>query len=273
MAYTDTHKFHDDLSNATRFCVALGKLRRSLLGSLVRAEDDTGTATFIEHQGSTFCLTAQHVIEALDPNGTQGVLLLKSPGHVVLGPFSSYVGQLGDAEKDIAISCISEKLPAYLGKEALELSLYIEPSQPVAAAMAVGFPTKSKSAVNTGPHEYVRMPGVCAVAESIGSSITASQMQFRTETPVDPEHDLSGMSGGPVFWSSETGNSYGLLGLVKEAMSSDPFDVEGMTTHNIHYVVERTPLDQLRENLERVKHDWPEARAKLAEKIKSGYSE
>lgn len=270
MAYTDIHSFHDDLDRSTKFCATVGPIRREyFLTGMVHSADETGTATFVRHRGNTFCLTAKHVVEALDPDGTQGVFLPKAPGHVIFGPFLPWIGQIGDPSKDIVISCISDTLLAYIGKEALDLDRCTEPSRPIKAAMAVGFPTLAKFSVQNDGRKHVRMPGVFAVAEGIGSSTTASQMQFRTETPIEPSFDLSGMSGGPVFWSDETDKKYGLLGLVKEAMPSKPFDVNGVQTHSIHYLVERTMLDQLRENLERVTREWQTARDALIAKLKS----
>ena len=53
------------------------------------------------------------------------------------------------------------------------------------------------------------------VAEGVGSVDNNDQVQFFSEIE-EADSSLSGMSGGPVFWSTET--TFGLLGFIKEAM-------------------------------------------------------
>jgi hypothetical protein len=89
---------------------------------------------------------------------------------------------------------------------------------PLKYAIAVGFPTGDKTQ-KYGPDGYrVAMPCVQATAESVGS-----ERQFLSILPDAPATGhLSGVSGGPVFWS--TADHFGLVGFVYEGDQTGPAD-------------------------------------------------
>jgi hypothetical protein len=108
-------------------------------------------------------------------------------------------------------------LPGHVGKEAFVLLPRAEPLFPIINAAAVGFPTASKTMRMEADGAHLAMDCVCAIAEGIGSPEHADQVQFYSELGSKVSvSSLSGISGGPVFWSDE--ERLGLLGIVKEAL-------------------------------------------------------
>ena len=105
--------------------------------------------------------------------------------------------------------------------------------------MAAGFPTAAKETLPGNRGERLRLVGVHAIAEGIGSSADSDQVQFYSEVAREKlSGDVSGMSGGPVFWSD--GERHGLLGFVKEAMAQSGGE-SGIAM--IHFICQRASYD------------------------------
>jgi hypothetical protein len=88
------------------------------------------------------------------------------------------------------------------------------------------------------------MRGVHAVAEGVGSREDADQLQFFSELSERvPVSSLSGISGGPVFWSD--GEYFGLIGFVTQALDVNPIE-GGQTIHagpRVSLVCQRASFD------------------------------
>ena len=143
-----------------------------------------------------------------------------APGVAIGPPFVRPPGIWPTPDPDIALRPIDPDLPACIGKKAFGLVKGVDPEFPVPYALAVGFPTAAKEKRKDPQGERLALIGVHAAAEGVGSP-DSDQVQFWSEIPDRPLiSQLSGMSGGPVFWSD--GTAFGLLGFVKEALDVEP---------------------------------------------------
>lgn len=191
----------------------------------------TGTLTFIAFEGRIYAVTAGHVIdifrEAAIAEGTdpEGYFLPVAPGLFVHPPFVRPPASWTAPMPDIALRPIPNELPARIGKQAFELRPEPMPAFPIPFALAVGFPTKSKSVQADTDGTRIALPCVEAVAEGVGSSPESDHVQFFSKLPSRPTTEsLSGLSGGPTFWSGA--DSFGLLGFVKQAWDLRPIEGE-----------------------------------------------
>jgi len=189
--------------------------------------DDTATLTFIKFEGSTYAVTAGHVITAFasqalaEAAAPESYFVPTGKGIGIQPPFIVPLPIWPDRAPDIALRKIDDRLPAHIGKEAFDLLPDVRPEFPIPYAGAVGFPTFAKAMREEPGGARLAMPCVHAVAEGIGSSEHADQVQFYSEITAKVDvSSLSGMSGGPVFWSD--GHRLGLLGFVKEALDVEP---------------------------------------------------
>ena len=77
-----------------------------------------------------------------------------------------------------------------------------------------------------------------AVAEGVSSG-HGDQVQFYSEIADQPEvSSLSGMSGGPVFWSGGD-EAFGLIGIVKQAMSNETTPQTLSGGSKVHFICQR----------------------------------
>jgi hypothetical protein len=170
---------------------------------------------------------------------------------------------------DVALRQIHDDLLGRIGKQAFKLLLEPIPVFPVPYAMAVGFPTLAKSTRGEPLGGRVEMGCVHAVAEGVGSPEHSDQVQFYSEIPVGVSVvSLSGMSGGPVFWSD--GKEFGLLGFVKEALDSEPKPGEE-TIHagpRVNFICQRACYEMFRQWAAYVETEWPKQREELNKSIK-----
>jgi hypothetical protein len=222
--------FADEVDRACRHCATFARANSQLIyerNLAPRPEDETGTVTFVRFDGRTYAVTALHVIQAFrsqaerQGRAPESYFLPAGRGVLISPPFVAAPENFPLPAPDVALREIDAGLPAYIGKEAIELRPETRPVYPVAYAAAIGFPTAAKSN-RAGPlGNRLAMPCVHAVAEGVGAPECAHQVQFYSEIASTPDvGSLSGMSGGPAFWSD--GKKLGLLGFVKEALDVEP---------------------------------------------------
>ena len=215
--------FADELRDAGKLCATIARAKMSEFISrrfIPRAKDDTATVSFIELEERTYAVTAHHVIKGFQAQAevdgvvAEGYFLPAAPGVLIDPPFVRPPEHYPRPRPDIALRPIDRsKLPA--GKNSHKLAR-LSPTFPVPYALAAGFPTAAKETLPNSAGEQLKMVGVLAIAEEVGS-LAGSQVQFYSEVKREKiSGDVNGMSGGPVFWND--GNAYGLLGFVKEAM-------------------------------------------------------
>lgn len=103
--------------------------------------------------------------------------------------------------------------------------------------MAFGFPTGEKENKHNGEGYRVSMPCVQAVAEGIGGD--GQFLSTLGDQPIIAH--LSGMSGGPVFWS--TADHFGLLGVIYEGSPTGAQD-DLIERPRVHYFIERCDSEE-----------------------------
>ena len=108
------------------------------------------------------------------------------------------------------------------------------------------------------------MPCVHAIAEGVGSSEYADQVQFYSELAEELAiSSLSGLSGGPVFWSD--GQRLGLIGFVKQALDVNPPEGED-TIHagpRVNFICQRASYDDFGRWVEYANREMPKRREVL----------
>lgn len=206
--YPIAEKLH---KNAAIHCVALAVTPNVITGSgwpqlaQPNAALRNGTLTFVKSGGRTYGITCQHVIQhyrdVLAASGNPGSHTMRTMlngFYVVMDCFVFPHAQFGNSVPDIAIREISPAM-----KEAPEDMRH---------AYAVGFPEKLKyHRYDNQPGYRVSLPQVEILAELQARPHWRFTMFSELQKPA-PDINYSGMSGGPIFWSTE--NEYGILGII-----------------------------------------------------------
>lgn len=177
-------------------------------------------------EGRTFGFTCHHVVkhyrDVVAASGTRGSYSMRTMlngFYVVADKFVQPLGSYGEPEIDAAIREVRPDFVVHLGKEALDLDGMPEPPESMRHALAVGFPEKLKyHKFDDKPGYRVSMPQLEVLAELPGRPERRFLMFSELQKPA---HDIeySGMSGGPIFWSTE--DAYGIVGIVYEGGPSE----------------------------------------------------
>jgi len=174
--------------------------------------------------------------DSVDDPDKHTFFIPKAPGHTLFDRFYQPPAGLTAPQPDIAIRRIDPRLPSHIGKEAFPLGEDPQPTE-FPYALAAGYPTARKSSRTGAQGSQVAMECCHAVAEGVSRG-QGDQVQFYSELDVCSEvGSLSGMSGGPVFWSD--GETYGLIGIVKEAMDNDQSGQPLGTQPRVHFICQR----------------------------------
>jgi hypothetical protein len=234
-------EFADELQGACRHCATISYIAvERLLGNpLPEPADLTATVTFISFEGATYAVTAWHVVgdfRGSAPDQQPHTFFLpKAPGHALSDRFVRPPAGLIGKQPDVAIRKIRPELPGHIGKESFVLTDAEQPAV-LPYALAVGYPTTRKT--KQMEDSETAMECSWAAAEGVSTGY-GDQVQFYSEIARCPEIvSLSGMSGGPVFWSD--GTKYGLTGIVKQAMSNE--ESEGTISGpapKVHFICQR----------------------------------
>jgi hypothetical protein len=220
--YPIAEKLH---KNAAIHCVALAVTPNVITGSgwpqlaQPNAALRNGTLTFVKSGGRTYGITCQHVIQhyrdVLAASGNPGSHTMRTMlngFYVVMDCFVFPHAQFGDSVPDIAIREISPDHVVRIGKEALDLDAMKEAPEDMRHAYAVGFPEKLKyHRYDNQPGYRVSLPQVEILAELQARPHWRFTMFSELQKPA-PDINYSGMSGAPIFWSTE--NEYGILGII-----------------------------------------------------------
>ncbi len=128
----------------------------------------------------------------------------------ILDRFIQPNSQFGNPVIDIAIRELDPDLLSVIGKIPMDLDIQIEAPQAISHGYAVGFPETMKYKKMEDQVGYrISMPQVEILAEING--FPSGRFSLCSELDNQPRQtDYSGMSGGPIFWSTE--NNYGILG-------------------------------------------------------------
>jgi hypothetical protein len=263
-------QFADEIKQACQYCATIGRanLRHFFeRGFVPRHTDATATVTFIRLEGQTYAVTAAHVIATFDRQageenaGLEAYFVPSGNGTIIQPPFIRPPAVYSDPAPDIAITPIAPDLPARAGKVLFELRQQPRPTYPVPYAVAVGFPTLAKEQREEPVGSRLAMACVHAVAEGLPGPEYADQVQFFSEVERNSDIvSLSGMSGGPVFWSDP--DQFGLLGFIKEALDVAPAEgKEGIHAGpRVNFIVQHAPYEKVRAWAEYARQEWPRQR-------------
>ena len=264
----------DELLHACKHVATISRLKyHGLDHSLVPpATSKTATVTFIEINNKTYAITAHHVIETFrneakeEGSSYEGYYCVQSPGKWILGPFlraprTNFV----TAAPDIAICPIDKKRPGYINKEAFQVFAENDANWPISHAVAIGFPTNEKYDLQDS-HGNLNLALSCvhAVAEESDSNGLSDQVQFLSELPEMPTvGSLSGMSGGPVFWSD--GARHGLVGFLKEGrdISVSKCEETPLTKPKVNFICQRVDYAIMESWTNYIDEKWQSERDKI----------
>lgn len=263
----------DELMRACRHAATIARFKYMghERGLIPEAASETATVTFIKIKDKTYAVTARHVIETLDGLAAregkrfEGYACVQAPGIAILGPFLTPPLDFPSPAPDISICPIHEDLPGRIGKVPFEVLPGKDATWPVSHAVAVGFPTAEKmDTQDEAGMTRLALSCVHALAEGLNSSGSSDQVQFHSELPDRPSVvSLSGMSGGPVFWSD--GTDYGLIGFVKEALDVTPKEGEETfyTEPKVNFICQRADFAIVERWTQYVDAHWQEERNKI----------
>ncbi len=202
-------------SRSHQHCAPLFLLR----GKWPSLDDESATLTLVLHKGAVYGLTAYHVvrraIEVRASPATVRNVIQKLEARGFIQPQATVPN---GSRPDIGIHPLSpDFLERLCGKAA---SVSVHHSDAPSHGIAVGFPTRRRSAlllpIGGG---FIESTGVHAVSEM--SSWSESTFLCASALPDGAnEEELSGMSGGPIFWTSE--DDYILLGIITDAPTIVP---------------------------------------------------
>lgn len=236
------------------------------------ATSKTATVTFIEISNKSYAVTAHHVIKSFrkeakkEGSSYEGYYCDQSPGVGILGPFlRAPQTDLMSANPDIAICPIDKELPGYINKEAFKFLAQNDANWPISQAVAIGFPTDEKYDLQDS-HGNLNLALSCvhAIAEGLDSNGLSDQVQFYSELPEMPTvASLSGMSGGPVFWSD--GARHGILGFVKQGrdISGSECGETPLTKPKVHFICQRVDYAIMERWTNYIDRKWQPERDKI----------
>lgn len=264
---------HDDLDHAGKFAATLSAFSwRPERGFVADPSEPTGTVTFLEIEGKTYALTAEHVVDELEKFAKkspgvalQGFFVPVGNGMPISGPF--IVPPQDPAAKDapdIALCPVARELLAAIGKEPFVVTAGNGLPGKISHGYAVGFPTGRKEDKAEPGGSRLAMQCVHALAEYSSDNVDLIRFVSEMNKPLLPGTRLSGMSGGPVFWSD--GETYGIAGFVIEAVDSEPEEsIYGDKV--VQFVAQRADYETLCKWAAYVDRNWQAERDKLNGKL------
>lgn len=180
-----------------------------------------GTLTFIKSNKRVYGITCWHVVahfrEQLSKSGnpcSHTMRTMVNGFYIVADRFIQPKPQFGDAQVDIAIRELDPDFVSAIGKNPIDLDKKFNIPQTIRYGYAVGFPETMKYKKMEDQSGYrISMPQAEILAEI--SKFPTRRFTLFSELSEKPvQADYSGMSGGPIFWSTE--NSYGIFGIIYE---------------------------------------------------------
>lgn len=269
----------DLLTSGCRYCATLSYFSWDPTALVERsfipeADAPTATATFVRIEGKLYAFTAQHVVRQFTEHAkSKGQLeplyvVPTGKGVSLSAPFVQVPQGFNGFRKDIAMMPLSDQHLERIGKHALDISDGSVPAFPLPSASAFGFPTAEKKDVAGHLGTHLAMQCVQAIAVGVTTYQDADQVQFFSEIERMPNvASLSGMSGGPVFWSDE--DASGLLGFVHEALDVTPKQGEDTIANGprINFICHRASFEDLTAWAKFIDREWPKARATLNARV------
>lgn len=181
----------------------------------------SGTVTFVKTNDRVYGITCWHVIESFrkeleisgNPN-SHTLRTMKNGFYVILDRFVQPIPQFGLDNIDVGIRELDPELVTTIGKEPMNLDEQPEAPHDIGFGYAVGFPETMKMKKKVDNLGYkIFMPQVHILAER--KELPDRRFALFSELNGKPvQTDFSGMSGGPIYWSTE--DHYGIFGIIYE---------------------------------------------------------
>lgn len=180
-----------------------------------------GTLTFVKTNGRVYGITCWHVIEhfrkQLSKSGnpySHSMRTMVNGFYTVLDRFIRPESQFGDPPIDIAVRELDPDILSAIGKTPIDMDAQSKALDAIRHGYAVGFPETMKYKKMEDQSGYrISMPQVEILAEIQGFP-TRRFTLFSELSDKPSQTDYSGMSGGPIFWSTE--ENYGIFGIIYE---------------------------------------------------------
>jgi len=206
-----------------------------------------GTLTFIRSEGRVYGITCWHVIthyrdlNKKDPLLTYSMRTMVNGFKIVLDRFLRPVAEYLMPQPDIAIRELRDDFPAAIGKVPIDIDNSVPLPHDITFGYAIGFPEGLKRKTDESGCQFkVVMPHAMVLAETNG--FPKSRFSLHSDLhSIQPFSNLSGMSGGPIFWSTE--DVYGIMGIIYE----DIGEAVGFGGNFIHLAGELATTDIIRD--------------------------
>ena len=174
----------------------------------------------MKYNSRAYGITCWHVIEhfrgVLAESGNEdshSMRTMVNGFYVVTDRFIRPTPQFGNRDLDIAIRELNPGLVSTIGKIPFDLDSRQDTPKTIQHGYAVGFPETMKRKImqdNTGYR--VSMPHVGILAEI--QEMPEQRFCLFSELSHKPDQTgYSGISGGPIFWSTE--DEYGIFGIIR----------------------------------------------------------
>jgi hypothetical protein len=228
---SEEYQITDELYNkGCKHCAALF-LVKPRVGFRPQPEYRNGTITFIEHQGIIYGVTCKHVVEALrnkivelgDENLCFATIVKRNIYIIDRFKFPLAEDPFTQNQPDIAIQQIHPNLCETIGKIPYKLECNNENFENIEHALAIGFPEEKVDKKFSEDNHFDQIQMACVQALGELQTLDNNRILISSSLDKDPDtYNLSGMSGGPIFWSKNS--AHGLLGITYEALptKSDP---------------------------------------------------
>lgn len=181
-----------------------------------------GTLTFVTTEGKVYGITCWHVIEYLrelikksGKEYSHSLYTMTPRPYIVTDRFIRPTSNSEYHQLDIAIRQVRADFVRALGKEPIDLDNQVIPKN-IEFGYAVGFPEELKYVKDNSNlnKTLISLPTVSILAEI--ERKPDSRFTLFSEFDKPQGYDTySGMSGGPIFWS--TADAYGIFGITYEA--------------------------------------------------------
>jgi hypothetical protein len=200
-----------------------------------------GTLTFVEYKNQIYGLTCRHVTNILENENKKlreeysskyGIdeSLIPQLFHFFIPQIYNQIhinsqfhpvskDSLWDKCPDVSIARIKPEILKQIGRKPIPLgenNIESQNNSPGFCGIATGYPEQKRKTVESNNRlNTISIP--CLTAYSSFASFTDTSLILFAELSEEPDADrLSGMSGGPILWS--TGHSWGLAGIIKESL-------------------------------------------------------
>lgn len=201
-----------------------------------------GTLTFVEYKKQIYGLTCRHVIKNLEDENEMMIKKYSSKYGIdeskIKNFFYFFIPQiqnqihinsqfhpvpndsLFNEGPDVSIARIKPELLKQIGRNPIPLGEDITECQNNfngCCGIATGYPEQKRKTIESiNRLNIISIPCLTAYSSFLPNTDDTS-LRLYAELSEEPDADvLSGMSGGPILWS--TGHSWGLAGLIKEGL-------------------------------------------------------